>query len=432
MLGKKRKLLSDSKNDKFLLKLYEILNKEEYNKIIQWSQNGSFIIISNVQALTKNILPIYFNHQNYSSFVRQLNMYNFHKIRTKPNINEQYFIHESFNKNKTLKEIKSFKRKTKEDGKKNIKCLFFQGEDSKIKYTILEKKKEEKNNLYDSIDLIENDEKKIEKFENIIRDGNLNISIQKKMLLFLLNKSKENLNNQKECKTKLKDLSEQKLNCNSQIKKLNNEIESQSMFLKKIKKLNIFLVTLLMRNNNNQMLENKVNKINKGNNDINISKNKGGKNKLVDFFHRYIDYHEKKRIGILSLINNKLISNKINNNKKNIINNNHKNDSLSNIVQKGEAFSINQGNFNFGDYLNKIELLSFKSFKSNKLNDSFSFSDEEKNFNSSFSVIGNNNNSLFNVNFGNGNFNVNQSLLSDSNLITNNNYNNINSSFFNI
>ena len=81
------------------------------------------------------------------------------------------------------------------------------------------------------------------------------------MLLFLLNKSKENLDNQKECKTKLKDLSDQKLNCNSQIKKLNNEIESQSMFLKKIKKLNIFLVTLLMRNNNNQMLENKVNKI---------------------------------------------------------------------------------------------------------------------------------------------------------------------------
>ena len=106
MLGKKRKLLSDSKNDKFLLKLYEILNKEEYNKIIQWSQNGSFIIISNVQALTKNILPIYFNHQNYSSFVRQLNMYNFHKIRTKPNINEQYFINKFLKKKKTLKKIK--------------------------------------------------------------------------------------------------------------------------------------------------------------------------------------------------------------------------------------------------------------------------------------------------------------------------------------
>ena len=68
-------------------------------------------------------------------------MYNFHKIRTKPNINEQYFIHESFNKSKTIKEIKSFKRKKKKDEKK-MKC-FFKDEDSKIKYTILEKKKDE-------------------------------------------------------------------------------------------------------------------------------------------------------------------------------------------------------------------------------------------------------------------------------------------------
>ena len=49
---------------------------------------------------------MYFNHQNYSSFVRQLNMYNFHKIRTDPNKQEQYFINESLNKSKTLNEIK--------------------------------------------------------------------------------------------------------------------------------------------------------------------------------------------------------------------------------------------------------------------------------------------------------------------------------------
>ena len=103
MLGKKRKSMNDSKSDKFLLKLYEILNDEQYNKIIHWSQNGSYIVISNVYALTKKILPIFFNHQNYSSFVRQLNMYNFHKIRTNPDKNEQYFIHESLNKNKSLK-----------------------------------------------------------------------------------------------------------------------------------------------------------------------------------------------------------------------------------------------------------------------------------------------------------------------------------------
>lgn len=421
MLGKKRKSINESKSDKFLLKLYEILNNNEYSKIIHWSQNGSFIVITNIHALSQKILPIYFNHQNYSSFVRQLNMYNFHKIRTNPNNNEQYFIHESFNKSKTLKEIKSFKRKTKRDGEKNLKCLFFQGEDSKIKYTILDKKKEERNKLYENIDLIETDEKKVEKFENIIKEGNLNYDLQKKMLLFLLNKSKENIDKQKEFKNKIKTLNEQKQNYNSQIQNWSSEIENQSMFLKKIKNLYIFLVTLLMRKSNNERNESKMNT---SSNDTNKNKGSGGKEKLVDFIHRYINYHERNRIGFSSLSNNKTSISKKNNLVKRY-------NSLSNIVQKGEAFSINQENLNLDDYFNKIELFSFKSFKSGKLNDSFSFSGEDKNFNSSFSVIGNNN--LFNLNINNGNLNINQSLLSDQNL-TNNYYNygnNINSSFFN-
>ena len=421
MLGKKRKSINESKSDKFLLKLYEILNNNEYSKIIHWSQNGSFIVITNIHALSQKILPIYFNHQNYSSFVRQLNMYNFHKIRTNPNNNEQYFIHESFNKSKTLKEIKSFKRKTKRDGEKNLKCLFFQGEDSKIKYTILDKKKEERNKLYENIDLIETDEKKVEKFENIIKEGNLNYDLQKKMLLFLLNKSKENIDKQNEFKNKIKTLNEQKQNYNSQIQNWSSEIENQSMFLKKIKNLYIFLVTLLMRKSNNERNESKMNT---SSNDTNKNKGSGGKEKLVDFIHRYINYHERNRIGFSSLSNNKTSISKKNNLVKRY-------NSLSNIVQKGEAFSINQENLNLDDYFNKIELFSFKSFKSGKLNDSFSFSGEDKNFNSSFSVIGNNN--LFNLNINNGNLNINQSLLSDQNL-TNNYYNygnNINSSFFN-
>ena len=421
MLGKKRKSINESKSDKFLLKLYEILNNNEYSKIIHWSQNGSFIVITNIHALSQKILPIYFNHQNYSSFVRQLNMYNFHKIRTNPNNNEQYFIHESFNKSKTLKEIKSFKRKTKRDGEKNLKCLFFQGEDSKIKYTILDKKKEERNKLYENIDLIETDEKKVEKFETIIKEGNLNYDLQKKMLLFLLNKSKENIDKQKEFKNKIKTLNEQKQNYNSQIQNWSSEIENQSMFLKKIKNLYIFLVTLLMRKSNNERNESKMNT---SSNDTNKNKGSGGKEKLVDFIHRYINYHERNRIGFSSLSNNKTSISKKNNLVKRY-------NSLSNIVQKGEAFSINQENLNLDDYFNKIELFSFKSFKSGKLNDSFSFSGEDKNFNSSFSVIGNNN--LFNLNINNGNLNINQSLLSDQNL-TNNYYNygnNINSSFFN-
>ena len=180
MLGKERKTKSiDSKQDKFLLKLYEILEKDEYSKIIHWSQNGSYIVITNIHLLSKKILPIYFNHQNYSSFVRQLNMYNFHKIRTDPDKQEQYFINEFLNQSKTIKDIQNFKRKEKS----KQKCLFFQDEDSKIKYTILNNKKDENKNNDDNnsnnnnkdIKKENKDNKKIKKPKKIA-DPNIYIS----------------------------------------------------------------------------------------------------------------------------------------------------------------------------------------------------------------------------------------------------------------
>ena len=403
MLGKKRNTPAiESKQDKFLLKLYEILSKEEYSKIIHWSQNGSYIVITNIHLLAKKILPIYFNHQNYSSFVRQLNMYNFHKIRTDPDKQEQYFINESLNKNKTLNEIQNFKRKEKN----KQKCLFFQDEDSNIKYTILPNKKEEENKiLEESLELEENDDKIVDNFQSLISAGKANSNTKDKILLLLLNKSKENMDKENEIKNKLKEINSKTCEVNSQIKNINDEIESQNIFLKKIKNLYIFLVSLLMRKNNFISEKKNENKINIGNNDIN--KNKGSKKNLSDFINRYIDYIGHKNInGFINFIKN----NKLNNNKKN---NSLNCKYLSNIVQKGENFSIKNENFNFDDYLNNIEMLSFKSRKSNKFNDSFSFSAEDKNFNSSFSMIGGNN--IFNMSFDNSNYNPNQNFLGEDN-----------------
>jgi hypothetical protein len=403
MLGKKRNTPAiESKQDKFLLKLYEILSKDEYSKIIHWNQNGTYIIITNIHALSKKILPIYFNHQNYSSFVRQLNMYNFHKIRTEQEVQEQYFINESLNKFKTLNDIKNFKRKEKN----KQKCLFFKDEDSKIKYTILPNKKEENpQNVEDKIELNENDDKTIEKYQEIISNGTLDKNIKDKIIIFLLNKAKENYEKDKEIKNSLNELKAKEDDVNEQINNINSEIENQNVHLKKIKSLYILLVSLLMRKNNFPVEQSGENKINVVNNEIN--KNKNSNIKLFNFLNRYIDYVGHKNIIVFTRT---LKKNKLNLiQKKNSVNL----QSLSNIVQKGETFSIKNDNFNFDDYLNKFEVLSFKSRKSNRFNDSFSFSAEDKNLNSSFSMIGGNN--LFNMDFDNEDFNPNKNILGDDN-----------------
>ena len=403
MLGKKRKSLTiESKQDKFLLKLYEILSKDEYSKIIRWSQNGVYIIISNIDALSKKILPIYFNHQNYSSFVRQLNMYNFHKIRTEQNDQEQYFINESLNKFKTFDEIKNFKRKEKS----SQKCLFFKDEDSKIKYTILPNKKEEDaQNKAENLELNENDDKNIDNFKEIIASGKLNKNIKDKLMIFLLNKSKDNYEKDKEIKNKLNEIKEKKDEVNEQIQNINNEIEKQSVHLKKIKRLYFLLVSLLMGKNNFPIEKNGDNKINVVNNEIN--KNNNSNLKLFNFINRYVDYVGHKNIIVFTRT--------LKRNKLNLIqkNNSLNFQSLSNIVQKGETFSIPNDKFNFDDYLNNLEVISFKSRKSNRFNDSFSFSAEDKNLNSSFSMIGGNN--LFNMDFENAIFNPNRNILGDDN-----------------
>ena len=403
MLGKKRKSLTiELKQDKFLLKLYEILSKDEYSKIIRWSQNGVYIIISNIDALSKKILPIYFNHQNYSSFVRQLNMYNFHKIRTEQDVQEQYFINEYLNKFKTFDEIKNFKRKEKS----RQKCLFFKDEDSKIKYTILPNKKEEDSqNKTENLELNENDDKNIDNFKEITASGKLNKNIKDKLMIFLLNKSKDNYEKDKEIKNKLNEIKEKKDEVNEQIQNINNEIEKQSVHLKKIKRLYFLLVSLLMGKNNFPIEKNGDNKINVVNNEIN--KNNNSNLKLFNFINRYVDYVGHKNIIVFTRT--------LKRNKLNLIqkNNSLNFQSLSNIVQKGETFSIPNDKFNFDDYLNNLEVISFKSRKSNRFNDSFSFSAEDKNLNSSFSMIGGNN--LFNMDFENAIFNPNKNILGDDN-----------------
>ena len=106
----------------FLLKLYQILDNESYKDIIHWTEDGKYFIISNLHDFTEMILPKYYKHNNYSSFIRQLNMYDFHK--KKSGQNEHVFHHQNFIRNrKDL--LKLIKRKSKKIGVLYGASIFF-------------------------------------------------------------------------------------------------------------------------------------------------------------------------------------------------------------------------------------------------------------------------------------------------------------------
>jgi hypothetical protein len=90
----------------FIRKTYDILEERKFPEVIDWNPEGTALVIKKPSEFCSKVLPTYFKHNNLTSFVRQLNMYNFHKRRTQ-NIDHVYY-HELFQRGKKilLREIK--------------------------------------------------------------------------------------------------------------------------------------------------------------------------------------------------------------------------------------------------------------------------------------------------------------------------------------
>ncbi|KAG8529315.1 uncharacterized protein KY384_005951 [Bacidia gigantensis] len=72
---------SANSSSDFVRKLYKMLEDPSYSQVVRWGDDGgSFVVLEN-EKFTKSILPKHFKHSNFASFVRQLNKYDFHKVR---------------------------------------------------------------------------------------------------------------------------------------------------------------------------------------------------------------------------------------------------------------------------------------------------------------------------------------------------------------
>ncbi|MCI29249.1 heat stress transcription factor B-2b-like [Trifolium medium] len=59
----------------FLTKTYNLVEDKSIDDVISWNEDGSTFIVWNPTVFASNLLPKHFKHNNFSSFVRQLNTY---------------------------------------------------------------------------------------------------------------------------------------------------------------------------------------------------------------------------------------------------------------------------------------------------------------------------------------------------------------------
>ncbi|KAI8988729.1 hypothetical protein BDB01DRAFT_782963 [Pilobolus umbonatus] len=79
-----------------------MLENKAFKHTFCWNEDGTSFVIKDTNDFSKTILPRHFKHCNFASFVRQLNKYDFHKVRNVDDSQKIYgkqsweFIHPKF------------------------------------------------------------------------------------------------------------------------------------------------------------------------------------------------------------------------------------------------------------------------------------------------------------------------------------------------
>eukprot|EP00879_Flechtneria_rotunda_P014859 GHRR01015526.1.p1 GENE.GHRR01015526.1~~GHRR01015526.1.p1 ORF type:complete len:225 (+),score=61.26 GHRR01015526.1:360-1034(+) len=64
----------------FLTKTYDLVDDATTDAIVSWAPDGCSFIVWKPPEFSRDLLPRHFKHNNFSSFVRQLNTYGFRKV----------------------------------------------------------------------------------------------------------------------------------------------------------------------------------------------------------------------------------------------------------------------------------------------------------------------------------------------------------------
>lgn len=84
--------VTSTTKDKFPMKLHRILSNPKFNKIIAWQPHGRSWRVLEPKMFENEVLPLYFRHRNYSSFMRQVNGWGFRRVQKGVDRNTFYHV----------------------------------------------------------------------------------------------------------------------------------------------------------------------------------------------------------------------------------------------------------------------------------------------------------------------------------------------------
>ena len=298
-------------SSRFLMQLYQILEDKNNEKIIHWGNDGKYFIIENLYDFTEKILPKYYNHSNYASFVRQLNKYNFHKLKITPNenafqnslfikgqkniisnilkkkknkndmniVNDNITCLVKYKKNNFLNDFNNLGGNNDNNNKNNLNNLSFDkhslslDEDFDNNNSFMNKEKSSNSNSYIRINSnsvfkpIINNQSQMNEIklkqnlmnENTIEKNKNKQKISKKdvydLLNDIINKTDKNSSNQKKLNAKMDSLSSKNMEYINKNNILLNEIEKRNELNQKFEKFFSFIQEVInIKNLNNKNL----------------------------------------------------------------------------------------------------------------------------------------------------------------------------------
>lgn len=220
----------------FPRKLYNIVNNPSNNSIISWYKGGEEFIIHNTNEFAEKILAgDEFSSANYASFVRQLNMYDFHKLKNRvKDKKSDIFYHKYFIKDRPslLKQIKR-KSATQIDNNEETNGQIQVSNKNFLPYL------PDKTKVKDESEQEHSKKKKISK--NVL--SNLYSNFLKSLHV--------GRRKQDEIEHKIDSIYRQNLELITQNKTLLNEINNKTEYTKTLEQLFVFILEFFMKKNDN-------------------------------------------------------------------------------------------------------------------------------------------------------------------------------------